>query len=81
MESKKILGILRNNLDEIAQPISDLILLLRYLSENIEDKDQIYPSLKTMGSQLDNILDIIGFIYQKTWFNAEFMCTKPKNHY
>ena len=40
MESKKILGILRNNLDEIAQPISDLILLLRFLSEEIEEKDQ-----------------------------------------
>lgn len=81
MESKKILGILRNNLDDIAQPISDLILLLRYLSEEIDKKDKIYPSIKTMGTQLDNILDIIGYIYQKTWFNAEFMCTKQINHY
>lgn len=81
MESKKILGLLRNNLDEIAQPISELILLLRYLSEEIEEKDQIYPSIKTMGTQLDTILDIIGYIYQTTWFNAEMMCAKQKNHY
>jgi hypothetical protein len=73
MESKKILGIIRNNLDEIAQPISELILLLRSLSEEIEEKDKIYPSIKIMGTQLDNILDIIGYIYQRTWFNAEFM--------
>jgi len=79
MKSKKILGIMRNNLDEIAQPISELILLLRSLSEEIKEKDQIYPSIKIMGTQLDNILDIIGYIYQRTWFNAEIMCAKQKN--
>jgi hypothetical protein len=66
MESKKILGIIRNNLDEIAQPISELILLLRSLSEEIEEKDKIYPSIKIMGTQLDNILDIIRYIHQRT---------------
>jgi hypothetical protein len=78
MESKKILGTMRNNLDEIAQPILELILLLRSLLEEIEEKDQIYPSIKIMGTRLDNILDIIGYIYQRTWFNAEIMCSKQK---
>ena len=78
MESKKTFGKIRNNFDEIAKSISELILLLSSLSEEIEERDQIYPSLKTMGTRLDNMLDIIGYIYQITWFNAEFMYSKQK---
>lgn len=80
MESKTIIGIIRNNFDEIAQPITELISLLRSLSEELEEEDQIYPSIKIMGTRLDNLLDIIGYIYQITWFNAEFMGAKHKNY-
>jgi hypothetical protein len=79
MESEKILNILHNNLNEIAQPILELILLLRSLSDEIEEKDKIYTSINTINAQLDNILDIIGYIYQITWYNVKFTCEMENN--
>ena len=79
MESKKVVGIIRDNLDEIAQPLLEAILLLRSLSEEIAEKDEIYPLIKLMHTRLDNILDIIGCIYQTTWFSIEIMGIKQKH--
>jgi hypothetical protein len=76
MEAQKVVGITLDNLDEIAQPISEVIILLRSLLEEIEEKSQIYPVIKKLDAELDNILDILGCIYQLTWFNNEFMGLK-----
>jgi len=78
MESKRVVGIIRKNLDEIAQPITELISHLRSISEEFEEDDKICPIVKTICGQLDNILDSIGNIYQATWFNLELMGMKPK---
>ena len=79
MESRKVVGIMRDNLDEIAQPLSEAILLLSSLSEEIAENDKIYPLIKMMHTRLDNMLDIIGCIYQTTWFSIETMCIKQKH--
>jgi len=79
MESKKVVGIIRDNLDEIAQPLLEAILLLKSLSEEIAEKDKIYPLIKLMHTRLDNILDIIGCIHQTTWFSIEIMRIKQKH--
>ena len=78
MESKRVVGLIRKNLDEIAQPITELISHLRSIEE-FEEKDKIGSIVKTTCDQLDNILDSIGIIYQATWFNLELMGMKPKS--
>jgi hypothetical protein len=76
MEAQKVAGIILDNLDEIAHPISEAIILLRSLLGEIEEKSQIYPIIKKIDAELDNILDTVGYIYQLTWFNHEFMGSK-----
>ncbi len=78
MESKRIVGLIRKNLDEIAQPITGLISLLQSIEES-EEKDKLGSIVKTTCDQLDNILDSIGIIYQATWFNLELMGMKGKS--
>jgi hypothetical protein len=79
MDSRKVVGIMRDNLDEIAQPLSEAILLLSSLSEEIAENDKMYPLIKMMHTRLDNMSDIIGCIYQTTWFSIETMCIKQKH--
>lgn len=73
MEALKVAGIILDNMDEIAQPISEVIILLRFLLEEIEEKSQIYHLIKKIDAELNNILDTVGYMYQLTWFNHEFM--------
>lgn len=76
MESKKVVGLIHDNLNEIAHPISEVIILLRSLSEEIEENNQIYYLIKRLDTELDNILDVLGYIYQTIWFNNEIINTK-----
>jgi hypothetical protein len=71
MEPKRIVSIIGKNLDEIAQPILVAILLLRSLSKESAEENQIYPLIKMIEKQLDDMLDLIGYIYQTTWFSME----------
>lgn len=73
MEPKRFVGIINKNLDEIAQPVLVAILLLGSLSKENSEDSQIYPLIKMIENQLDAMLDIIGYIYQTTWFRAEIM--------
>ena len=73
MEPKKIVGIIGKNLDEIAQPILVAILLLRSLSQEISEENQTYHLIKKIENQLDDMLGLIGYIYQTTWFSVEIM--------
>ena len=73
MEPKRIVGIIGKNLDEIAQPILVAILLLGSLSKESTEENQIYPLIKMIENQLDGMLDLIGYIYQTTWFSVEIM--------
>ena len=73
MEPKRIVGIIGKNLDEIAQPILVAILLLGSLSKEISEENQTYHLIKKIENQLDDMLGLIGYIYQTTWFNVEIM--------
>jgi hypothetical protein len=73
MEPKKIVDIIGKNLDEIVQPIVVAILLLGFLSKKSAEENQISPLIKIIENQLDEMLDLIGYIYQTTWFNLEIM--------
>jgi hypothetical protein len=73
MEAKKFVGIIGKNLDEIAQPILVAILLLGSLSQELSEENQTYHLIKKIENQLDDILGLIGYIYQTTWFSVEIM--------
>lgn len=73
MEPKRIVAIIGKNLDEIAQPILVAILLLKSLSIESAEKNQLFPLIKIIENQLDDMLDLIGYIYQTTWFSMVIM--------